>query len=256
MDKNFLILASEAVAHLELKRLREARKKIERDPKPLPVDLSGWATEMQTSLKAQMETSARSIVHKAKTEIESIFSVDALKTGVLKVFHMNLNNEIEGPLLLQYLPLLQKEMEAILYAREMQGFNSRFESVDGHIRQWQGKIPKPFDKSLINVDPRFPIDRVGFLQERVYDRWLTDALKSKPIFFDSPDYVEKLTVFFETIYKPMDQSEKNAKEPIKVEELKPEPPPIQGKTDKSVLAKEDEGTDSALFVNRHPKFQA
>lgn len=211
MDTNILTMAQEAIAHIELKRLKAARKKMEADPRPERIDLSGWVAGVQASLKNQMETTARSIIHKAKVEIESTFSIDGLKAGVLKFFHMNLQNEIEPFLLLQYLPLLQKEMEAVLYAREMQGFNSRFEGIDGSIRSWEAKIPKPFDKSLINVDKRFPIDRVGFLQERAYDRWLTDALKSKPIFFDSPDYVEKLTVFYETIYRPMDEAEKRPK---------------------------------------------
>ena len=151
--------------------------------------------------------------------------------------------------MLQYFSILQREMEAVLFAREMEGFNRRFESIDGNIRKWEGKIPKAFDKNLINVDSRYPIDRVGFLQEKPFDRWLTNGLKEKALFFDSPTYTEKLIQFYNEVYLPLHEKEQ-------VEELKPEPPPIQGKTDKSVLAKEDKGSDSTLFVNRHPKFQA
>jgi hypothetical protein len=246
MEKIYLTLAVEAVAHIELKRLKEARKKMENDPKPLPVDLSGWAKEMETSLKNQMETTARSIVQKAKTEIESMFSVDGLKAGVLKVFHQNLSNEVEGPLLLQYLPLLQKEMEAALLSREMERFNSRFAAVDGEIRNWQGKIPKPFSPELINTDGRFPISRCRELQGRYYDVWLSDALKSKPIFWDAVDYIDKLTIFWETIFKPIDEAEKRAKEP-KIEPS-PQAPPIEEKI------KGTRNSDHTSFAARHPSF--
>ncbi len=256
MDKTHQTLANEAFAHIEVKRLREARKKIEREPKPSAVDLSGWVKEMEASLKGQMVTSAKSVVHKSGTEIESMFQADLLKTKVVDVFHKNLSNEIAAPLLLQYLPVLQKEMEAVLFDREMAGFNSRFEGIDGRIRQWEAKIPKVFSLDQINVSDRYPISRVGFLQERAFDRWLSDALKSKPIFFDSPDYIEKLTLFYETVYKPMAEAEQKAKEPEK------EPLPVEEvtlaeeKDRKPVLPTEDERTDLTKFANRHPRFQA
>jgi hypothetical protein len=125
---------------------------------------------------------------------------------------MNLQNEIEPFLLLQYLLLLQKEMEELSFTREMQVFNSRFEGIDGSIRSWGSKIPKPFDKSLINMEKRFPINRVGFLQERPFDKWLSDGLKEKPIFFDSPNYIEKLIQFYNEVYLPLHEKEEKGED--------------------------------------------
>lgn len=213
MDKNYFLLSQEAIVYTELRRLKAERKKIEGDPKPLPVDLSAWAKEMETSLKNQMETSVRSTVHNAKVQIESMFSADGLKTKVIEVFHKNLSNEIEGPLLLQYLPFLQKAMEETLFAREMETYNRRFEGVDGWLQSLAAKIPKPFSPELINVDKRFPISRCRELQGRYCDVWLTDGLKSKPIFFNAVDYIDKLILFYETTYKSMIEAEEKAKEP-------------------------------------------
>ena len=51
MEKIYLTLASEAVAYIELKRLKEVRKKMEGDPKPSPIDLALGLRKWRTSIR-------------------------------------------------------------------------------------------------------------------------------------------------------------------------------------------------------------
>jgi hypothetical protein len=268
VDKITLDLAVEATPHVEIRRLRAERKRLEALPRPdkSPADLTGLVSEMEASLKARIAEGARSVVHKAAQNCEASFSAGALKEQTVKVFHDNLSNEIEAVVLLQYLPYLRKSMEEAMLRKSIDGYDNRFRDVDAGIRRWGEKIYVPFDPELIN-DPgvkypqggkRFPYTRCRELSGRFFDSWLTDALKSKPIFFDSPDYVDRLIEFFEKIYTPLHDAELKEREAEKAKaEIKPEPPPV-GKVAPNDFSKSDEfgtvlGQGDESFANRHPR---
>lgn len=50
-------------------------------------------------------------------------------------------------------------------------------------------------------DLRFPAERVAMADGKYFDKWVTDLLKSKPVFFDPHErYVENLIRCFNEVY--------------------------------------------------------
>lgn len=246
MEKTILDIAVEGVRHIQVRQAEEALRKVQKEPKPIspPVDLSGWVKDTVESLKEQMRSAARSVVDIAEKEVTASFNVEDFKTHVISTFTKVSLNNLWKTMLIEYLPLLRVEMERVMLARDISSHEARLRDAERKVGMQKSKIPKPFSPDSINIDPRFPASRCRELQGRYFDAWLTDGLKSKPVFFDSLEYVNKLIEFHDTVYVPLKEKEQEPKTDSSLE-----PSPNQGKA-------ENEGTDSTLFVNRHSKFQA
>ena len=245
MDKIYLKLAVCAIHELELRRFEKERTRIEALPPPEKQDLSEWMKAEEKKLDEEMASVAKSVEVAGFKAVEERFSVELHDEHSGVAFTKNIQNELLPFLKRAYLPYRKMAKEEIRFQREMQIFNGRFAPVNGSIASLKARAPKKFAPELINVHEDYPISRCRELQGRFYDAWLSESLKEKAIFFDSPQYNQKLTQFYNEIYLPLHEKEQKAKEPIKVEELKPEPPPIQ--------EKEDNGGDDTSFARRHPR---
>jgi hypothetical protein len=200
MDANYLVLGSEALPYVFIKGLQKQRDDlVVSTPKPARVDLSDWAKKAKDDAVIAMKNFAYSTVDWVK------MFPDILGYKVKESFHASVLNgtAIEPFLFLQYVDLLKTAMEDLLSQVSIDQYNSKFQDIDNNIAIWNQKILRKFSPSLINVDAQFPIERIGFDSTgKPYDKWLTDALKAKPIFFDDPAYVDKLILFYNTVYLP------------------------------------------------------
>jgi hypothetical protein len=214
MEKQTLNLASEAVGHIEIRRFKAERKKLEAIPPPKKKDESGWVGAEEKKIYEEMASIARSVELKGFKDVESMYSPELHDQHSDIAFSKNVQNELLPFLKLQYLSYRKTAKEEIRYQREMDAYNRRFENIDGSIRSWEAKIPKPFSPELINIDKRFSISRCRELQGRYYDVWLSDGLKEKPIFFDSPNYIEKLIQFYNEVYLPLHEKEQKGEDVV------------------------------------------
>ena len=201
MDKKISILAGDALPFRELRRLKAIRKELEAQTLPeVEIDLEGWQKQVEEDLKKEMEQIALNIASTASRQHQDAWSVEAVEASVIEMVNRWVTTLMQPFVKLNYLPLIVEKLKQVIRAREVVIFERRFLAVDPGIRKWEAKMLNPFSPELINVDPRFPADRVGEGDFRYYDKWLTEALKSKPIFFDQENYIDKLLEFYEKIY--------------------------------------------------------
>ena len=205
MDQRYEIMAGEALPYVKLADLQAQRDKlVANTPKPVIVDLTDWMANQKVLLTGKLNDFINGIVQQGASGYKNP-TPDQLGAGVFTAFHASVLNwtALEPWLLLQYLPFLRGPMETLLSADSLAAYNAVFQPVDAQIAQWKGSIQKPFSLELINVDPRFPIDRVGFEDGKEYDKWLTVALNTSDIYFGSQGYTDNLMKFYNTVYLPL-----------------------------------------------------
>jgi hypothetical protein len=227
MDSRIVMIAeTEAGLFDTIKGLREKRKELEKVTPPERKDkLTEWRAEREGALKAQMKQIAIDVVTHAERDVQSIWSEPLLLEYTLKNMEREQVKIMWPFVMLQYIPLITESLENALYGKEKEAFDSRFRQIDNEIIRIEVLIPKPFAPELINVDKRFPIDRIGQTSDgKYYDRWLQEGLKEKKlIFFDSPQYVDFLIRYYHEVYWATAEREKAAKQPPPPVEVKAEP---------------------------------
>ena len=229
MDKILEQLGNEAGPFKTDKGLKEQRVQAQKKPKPEKKNrFNEWRGQKEKELRQQMQTIAWGMVQKASQDIASLYSDSGLLEHTMKNFEREQVKVMWPAVQLQYLDLLQEALENVCYSKELEVYNAELREFDNMISNIQSKFPKPFDISLINVDKRFPIDRIGFdgSNNRPFDKWLTEGLKSrKPIFFEPHDeYVKSLIRFYEEVYwtiaqKELEEKNRQAQEPAPMERV-------------------------------------
>ena len=230
MDKIINQIGEEAGVFITLRDLREKRKELEKQVPPLRENkFSKWKQDREAELKKEMVRVAQGPVQRAAADIASAWSPEKLLELTEKYFMMEQVKVMWPAVSLMYLPLVTEALETALYSQEKNKFDGRFQSIDAGIQRMTSMIPKPFSPEMINTDKRFPVERCGQDQNgRWYDRWLTDGLKSKPIFFDDQEkYIDALCRYYHEVYWATAEKEKAEKQAqtLKIEEAKVAPPP-------------------------------
>jgi hypothetical protein len=129
-----------------------------------------------------------------------MYSNEGLLTEAQKVFKKEALKLAPAYLMLQMLPLFRQSLEDTAHSHVVGAWSSRAKAIKDNIKSWTAKIPAPFSEDKINKDPRFPASRIGQADGKYYDMWLTVLLKSKPILFDSPQYVDHSVECFQKVY--------------------------------------------------------
>ncbi len=251
MDKITTMIGEEAGPHVTLRKLQEERKKLEGlSPPEKKNRFEEWGKNKEKELKAQIEQIAINVVASASRDVSSIWSEELL----LEYTQKNLEKEqvkVMWPVvMLSYLPLVIKALEEACYRKERQVYDQRFQDIDQSIANTRAVIKKPFSPDLINTDPRFPIDRVAQSSDgKFYDKWLSDGLKSKPIFFDNREkYVDALCRFYHEVYWKIAEEERAAKTvpPPSPEPEKPLSIPIDNSQERVIQAFQWEVQDERI----------
>ena len=233
MDDITRILGEEGSVFCEIKRLKEQRKEAEKRPKPEQRSKAEWKLNQDKLVEAKAREKARNLVNRAHSEIVSVYSDEGLIERVNSLLEKEMLSERK-----LLLPFIQESLESMTYGKEMESYNRLTGDLDNAITMTIQNIPKPFSPSLINVDKRFPFDRVAQTSDgRYYDVWLTNGLKSKPIFFDASNYDEKRMEFYEKVYWPAGLREKE--EEVRQSPQPPtEKPHVEQPISQTVLYKE------------------
>jgi len=235
MDETFEKLANEAVYWVTLRDLQARRREGEAIPAPeRKASFQRWREGQEKALKSQIEGMAKSVVETSLKDLVNggLYSEELLIKGAMDLLSKEPGKVAYTVSLLSLLPEIQKAFEEAVYHHDLATWNGRCSAIDDELRRWQKKALPLFEANLINVDKRFPIDRVQFIDGKAYDKWLSDALKSKPIPFDPHSaWVEGLIQFYTEVYKPLAEAELKEQEKPKAE-VKAEPPkspqPFQG----------------------------
>lgn len=203
MDERIKLIAEKdgALCHIEIARLKNERLKVEAMPEPEKVNLfQNEMAEMEKALQGEISQTVANIVNQAAQNILSVFSPENLFDEARKVYRREAVKLVQPDLMLRHLNEFKKSLQNHVYSRNLGVWNNRLKEIDANIKSWTAKIPAPFSEDKINKDVRFPISRCGQVDGKFYDKWLTDYLKSKPILFDSPQYIDRLIEFYNTIY--------------------------------------------------------
>lgn len=233
MEEILKILATEAMPHVEIERLRMERLKLEAIPEPekkLAI-FEGAIKEMEKALQAELNQVCANIVQTANQNIASAYNEDDLLKQAQTIYRKEAMKLAPPYLMLQALPLFKQNLEHAAYSYDVGQWANRFNDIDGKIASWRAKIAKSFDPSLINIETceklipgnkqlRWPVDRCRQVDGKWADSWLTDFLHSKPILFDSPQYNEKLIEFYKTVYLVESQKDERTATQKAIEEEK------------------------------------
>jgi hypothetical protein len=211
-------LAIEAAHLFELKRLQKQKEDLEKIPKPQreKVSLADWRKQREAKLQGQLDTMMQGLVKKSFTDLKNdgIYSNERLLDRVFEAVQ-------KEPLKFAYpttigplIPSIEKALEETIYQESVDRWEKRFGPVNGLLQPARNKAGKPFHPSLINVDPRFPVERIGWQDNKPYDRWLTEGLKErKPVFFEPHEkWEEKMIQFYEKVYVPEQEGRSNSQE--------------------------------------------
>jgi len=233
MDDKLKILATEAMPHVEIERLRMERLKLEAIPEPekkLAI-FEGAIKEMEKALQAELNQVCANIVQTANQNIAAAYNEDDLLKQAQTIYRKEAMKLAPPYLMLQALPMFKQNLEHAAYSYDVGQWSNRFNDIDGKIASWRAKIAKSFDPSLINIETceklipgnkqlRWPVDRCKQIDAKWVDSWLTDFLHSKPILFDSPQYADKLIEFYKTVYLVESQKDEKAATQQAIEEEK------------------------------------
>jgi len=220
----------------EVDGLRAMEKEVEAKGPPAKekFSLSEWRNAREEECREEMKQYSLNTVAVGERAVSQIFSLDGFLEQSMGQFQKEILKVTVPVVKLAYLPLIQEAAEAVLFARGMAEFNQPLIDIRAKIQELERKVPESFSPEKINISKTFPFDRCRQTSDgKYYDGWLTTALKAKPIFFDQPDYVEKLKLFFRTVYLPGCREEEQQREHARKEaELKkaespPAPPSSQ-----------------------------
>jgi len=221
MDDNlFQVLANEALFYARLDELERKRAELEAVPAPeaRKGGFSSWREALEARCRSEIEASARSVVGLAVRQMVSggIWDEAKLAEDALKLWDKELLKVARPVVLLAYLPHLEAALDGALTERAMAEWNLRTRSVDDELILWRRQARPSFSPELINVDERFPIDRIQWVDGKAHDRWLTEGLGlRKPIPFDPHDkWVEGMIRFYREVYLPRYEQEKSVEEPV------------------------------------------
>jgi len=234
MDKDKLkILATEAMPHVEIERLKIERVKLEAIPEPEKKAsvFEGAIKEMEKALQAELNQVCANIVQTSNQNIASAYNENDLLKQAQTLYRKEAMKLAPPYLMLQALPLFKQNLEHAAYSYDVGQWSNRFNDIDGKIQSWLAKIPEPFSPEKINIITvekmipgnkhlRWPVDRCKQVDGKWADSWLTDFLHSKPILFDSPQYKEKLIEFYKTVYLGEAQKDEKAATQQAIEEEK------------------------------------
>jgi len=214
MDEKITKLGEKGAVFVSVKAEKKKRAELEKIPRPeKTVGLGDWKLEMEKAFDAELEGRARDVVSSAHAEVVSVFGVEIFKETVTKKL-------MAQPLELRWrlLPLVQKMAEDVIYSKQLEDWEGRFKGVDQAIRHLESQYPKEFSMSLVNVHKDFPESRVGFSENKPYDRWITELMgEKKPVFFlPYSEWAEKMGEFYSKVY--LREFEK---------ERQPVPPPVE-----------------------------
>jgi len=213
MDEKLKILAVEAMPHVQLEKLKAERLTIEAVPEPEKKTLfAEKIAEFKAILEGELKQGIANTAQTAARNVQESFQVDRLFEQGKEVYRKNASQLVSLAFMVAHVEQLREALENEARSRDVSTWNNRFQSVDKQIQTWKAKAPKPFNPSMINVETmgalihgskqlRFPIDRVSMADGKYYDKWLTDCLKSKPVFFEPQErYQESLKEFYTKVY--------------------------------------------------------
>lgn len=224
MDKIVNLLGEKGAGFFLVKAEREKKKERDRIPKPeKQINLESYCLEMEEATKKELEAKGQSIVVSVNNEISSMWSEPFFKETLRKKV-MALPVGERGAIL----PFIQKYAEATIYQMQLDAWDKRSAAVDRNIRGYESGFPKPFTMSMMNVDKDYPEERIGFVDNKPYDKWISKQLGEKrPVFFEPYErWGEKLAECYEKVYlvtakKEREEEAKRLAPPV----VKVEPPP-------------------------------
>jgi hypothetical protein len=249
MDEKLKILAVEAMPFVQLEKLKTERLTIEAVPEPEKKTLfQQKIADFKESLQGELKQGITNIVAQSARNIQDNLSIDLLFEQAKQVYRKEVIKLSTPYLMLAYVDQLREALEYEARSWDVSNWHNRFQGIDNQIQTWKVKIPKPFDASMINVETmgslihgskqlRFPADRIGMADGKYYDKWLTDLLKSKPVFFEPQErYQESLKEFYTKVYLVESEKEnkaatqENIEQEKAIEQAKQQPEP-QGQID-------------------------
>jgi hypothetical protein len=221
VDKIINLLGEKGAGFFKVKSEREKKKVSDLIPQPEnQVNLENYRLEMEETTKKELEAKAQNIFVSVNNEISSVWSKNLfLETVRKRVMALPYAERMA------VLPYIQKGAEAIIYQMEFDAWGKRSADVDRNIRGYESGFPKPFDIGMMNSGD-YPKERIGFADNKPFDKWLTEALGEKrPIFFEPYErWGEKLSECYEKVYLKEYQKDQDLLHPLKAA-AKPEPPP-------------------------------
>ena len=223
MNEQKKILSVEAMPFVMLEKLKVKRIAIESLPepeqKPLFQDIETIETQ---ALQAEINQIHTNIVSQAAREIQDVFTPESLLETAKKIYRKEAVKFTVPDMMLRYLSGFKQALEHEVNSREYGKWTNRFADVDREIALWKSKVSEAFSPEKINTvtcekiipgnkSLRWPIDRVLMADGKYYDKWLTDYLKSKPVFFEPQErYQESLKEFYTRVYLVEGEKEKKA----------------------------------------------
>jgi len=223
MDEKLKILAVEAMPFVQLEKLKMERLTIEAVPEPEKKSLfAEKIADFKATLEGELKQGIVNTVQTAAKNIQGFFNADMLFEQAKEVYRKNASQFVSLAFMVAHLEQLREVLESEARSWDISNWHNRFQGIDNQIQTWKQKISKPFHASLINVETcekiipgnkslRWPIDRVLMADGKYYDKWLTDYLKSKPVFFEPQErYQESLKEFYTRVYLVEGEKEKKA----------------------------------------------
>ena len=228
MDKREEMIGNESGLFVTIREKNVKRKECEEIPKPVKQDkFSQWAEEKLKALKGEVNQIAVNLAGAAFHAVANVYSEKAMAASLDDVMTRETLKIITPVVMQTYVPLLKEELNNIAYRIELGEWQKRLTEIDGEIARLTARTPQPFSPEKINRDPRFPIDRVAQDKDgRWYDRWVTEGLKGKPVYFEpQKQYEDALCRYYHEVYWATAEKERNPiPVPVKVEvEVKPKP---------------------------------
>ena len=211
MEKIYELLGNEAgfYTHLEYLQGIHRGKEKELPPDRKAINFGKLGEELHSKATEHVESVARSLVGNVCKELESVFSIEGLKTRVFELV-------VRDPsklFLPGFIPYLVKALEDKAFEVQVRDYDKRLEGVGGQIGNWMKKEPEDFSPEKINVSKRFPVSRCVWDGLRWCDKDLSEALGGKLIpFAPKEKYIEALKKFHKEIYTPLVAKEERAKE--------------------------------------------
>ena len=233
IDEKLKIIAVEAMPFVQLEKLKMERLTIEALPEPEKKSLfAEKIADFKATLEGELKQGIVNTVQTAAKNIQGFFNVDMLFEQAKEVYRKNASQFVSLAFMVAHLEQLREVLESEARSWDISNWHNRFQGIDNQIQTWKAKIPKPFNPSMVNLETmgslipnskqlRFPIDRVGIADNKYFDKWLTDLLKSKPIFFEPQErYQESLKDFYTRVYLVESEREQKATTQQNIEQEK------------------------------------
>ena len=235
MDTKIELLGQKGASFFLIKAELQKKKELEKIGKPeKKVTLDSFRLDIEKAMSGELEAKAKNIVSSSNQGISDSWSEGLFLEALRKKVMALSIGERE-----RFLPLIQKYAEDEIHARQLDVWNHRCDSIDHVIRSYQSNFPKPFTMKMVNTDPDYPEERIGFSDNKPFDRWLTNALgSSKPIFFEPHEvWAEKMAEAYQLYVKEFEKEKAKAAAPPPPP-VKEAPPPPSDEISPSILRRE------------------